>query len=120
VQYVLLIYGAEGPWDSLSDDERSAVYREYGVLNSDLREQGKLLAGEELQPVGTATTVQVRDTETIVSDGPFAETKETLGGFYLIEAASLDEAIEWAARIPSARTGTIEIRPAVDHSGSGT
>jgi hypothetical protein len=120
VQYALLIYGAEDFWDSLSDDERGAVYREYGTLNAELHEQGKLLAGEELQPVGTATTVQVRNTETIVSDGPFAETKETLGGFYLIEAASLDEAIEWAARIPSARTGKIEVRPVVDRSGSGT
>lgn len=78
MQYALLIYGAEESWDSLSDDERGALYREYGALNSELREQGKLLAGEELQSVGAATTVQVRDTETVVSDGPFAETKETL------------------------------------------
>lgn len=120
MRYALLIYDTEEPWDSLSDDERGAVYREYGALSSDLREQGKLLAGEELQPVGTATTVQVRDSETLVSDGPFAETKETLGGLYLIEAGSLDDAIEWAARIPSARTGKIEVRPVVDHSGTGT
>jgi hypothetical protein len=120
MQYVLLIYGDEERWDSLSTEAQSAMYREYGALNSELRGQGKLLAGEELQPVSTATTVEVRDTETLVSDGPFAETKEALGGFYLIEAESLDEAIEWASRIPSARTGKIEVRPVVDRSGADT
>jgi hypothetical protein len=120
VQYALLIYGNEGAWDALADDERGAMYSAYGALNADLRTQDKLLAGEELQSTATATTVRVRDDEPLVSDGPFAETKEALGGFYLIEAESLDEAIEWAARIPSARTGTIEIRPVVDHTGTGT
>ena len=88
-------------------------------MNRDLRASGKLLGGEELQPVGSATTVRVRHGETIVGDGPFAETKEVLGGFYLVEAESLDEAIEWAARIPGAGTGTVEVRPGVDHTGSG-
>ena len=120
MQYALLIYGEEGAWDALADDERGAVYAEYGALNAELRGQGKLVAGEELQSIATATTVQVRNAEAVVSDGPFAETKEALGGFYLIEAESLDEAIEWASRIPSARTGTIEIRPVVDHSGTGS
>ena len=120
MQYVLLIYADEEDWSSLSADERSSTYREYGTLTSDLREQGKLLAGEELQPVATATTVEVRDTETLVSDGAFAETKEVLAGFYLIEAESLDEAIEWASRIPSARTGKVEVRPVVEHSGADT
>ena len=119
MQYALLIYGDEGAWDALADDERGAMYSAYGALNNDLREQGKLLAGEELQSTATATTVQVRADELLVSDGPFAETKEALGGFYLIEAESLDEAIEWAGRIPDAREGTIEVRPVVDHSGSG-
>jgi hypothetical protein len=120
MQYLLLIYGDEARWDALSDDDRSAMYQGYGKLTSDLREQGKLLAGEELQPIATATTVQVRDGETLVSDGPFAETKETLGGFYMIEAESLDEAIEWASRIPATQTQKIEVRPTVDHSGTGT
>jgi hypothetical protein len=120
MQYALLIYGAEEPWEALSDDERGVIYREYAALNSELREQRKLLGGEELQPVATSTTVRVRDGEALVSDGPFAETKEALGGFYLVEAESLDEAIEWAARIPSARTGTIEVRPVVDRSGTAT
>jgi hypothetical protein len=116
MQYLLLIYSDEAIWESLSEDERQAVHREYFQLTSDLRAQEKLVGGDELQPVATATSVQVRNGDTIVSDGPFAETKEALGGYYLVEADSLDEAIEWAARIPAARGGTIEIRPIVDHS----
>ena len=113
MQYMLLIYGSEGSWEALSDDERNAVYEEYYALGRDLREQGKLVSGHELQPTSTATTLTVRDGDAVVTDGPFAETKETLGGYYLIEADSLDEALQWAARIPSARTGRIEVRPVV-------
>jgi len=113
MEYLLLIYGAEGQWESRSDDERQAMYQEYGALSNDLREQGKLLSANELQPTSTATTVTIRDGETVVTDGPFTETKESLGGYYLIEADSLDEALEWAARIPSVRDGSIEVRPVV-------
>jgi hypothetical protein len=113
MQYMLLIYGEPGAWESLSDDERNALYQEYYGLSNDLREQGKLLSANELQPTETATTVTVRDGDAVVTDGPFAETKEALGGYYLIETDSLDEAIEWAARIPSARHGKIEVRPIV-------
>jgi hypothetical protein len=113
MQYMLLIYGSEESWAALSDDERNATYEEYFALSRDLREQGKLISSHELQPAGTATTVVVRDGDTLVTDGPFAETKEVLGGYYLIDADSLDEAIEWAARIPSARTGKVEVRPVV-------
>jgi len=120
MQYLLLIYSDESLWESLPDDERQAIHREYGRLNSDLHAHGKLVAGDELQPVATATSVRLRNGDTIVSDGPFAETNEALGGYYLIEADSLDEAIEWAARIPSARRGTIEIRPIVDRSGGAS
>jgi hypothetical protein len=119
MQYMLLIYGEERAWDARSDAERKAMYEEYTQFSRDLRSEDKLLAGEELQPIATATTVQVRAGDAVVTDGPFAETKEALGGFYLIEADSLDEAIEWAGRIPSARHGTIEVRPVVDHSGNG-
>ena len=115
MQYALLIYGEER---DAPEDERRETLERYFALNRDLRAAGKLLGGEELQPVGSATTVRVRDGDTIVGDGPFAETKEVLGGFYLVEAESLDEAIEWAARIPGAGTGTVEVRPVVDHSGS--
>jgi hypothetical protein len=103
MQYVLLIYDEEGEQESRSGFP----------LSSDLQAKGTLLASEELQPVATATTVRVRDGDTVVSDGPFAETEETLGGYCLIEADSLDEAIDWAARIPAARSGTVEIRPVV-------
>jgi hypothetical protein len=120
MQYLLLIYSDEAIWESLSEDERQAVRHEYSRLTSDLRAQEKLVGGDELRPVATATSVQVRNGDTIVSDGPFAETKEALGGYYLVEADSLDEAIEWAARIPAARGGTIEIRPIVDHSGGAS
>jgi len=119
MQYMLLIYSEEGAWEALSGPERTVLYEEYAKLSRDLRSEEKLLAGEELQPIATATTVQVRGGDAVVTDGPYAETKEALGGFYLIEADSLDEAIEWAGRIPSARHGTIEVRPVVDHSGNG-
>jgi hypothetical protein len=113
VEYLLLIYGAESQWESRSEEERQAMYKEYAAFSTDLREQGKLISANELQPTSTATTISVRDGETVVTDGPFAETKEALGGYYLIEADSLDEALEWAARIPSARDGAIEVRPVV-------
>jgi hypothetical protein len=119
MQYMLLIYGEEAAWEARSEADESSLGEEYGKLGRDLRAQDKLIRGEELQPVATATSVQVRSGDAIVSDGPFAATKEVLGGFYLIEADSLDEAIEWAGRIPDARYGTIEVRPVVDHSGNG-
>jgi hypothetical protein len=117
MQYMLLIYGDEGVWEARSEDEVATLMAGYGALSGELRAQGKLLAGEELAPTATATTVQVRDGDTVVTDGPFAETKDALGGYFLIDAESLDEAIEWASKIPDAQDGTIEIRPIVDHSG---
>jgi hypothetical protein len=115
VRYMLQIYSPEGYWDSLSEEERSALYAEYFALDRALGERGALVGSHELEPVTTATSVRVRNGETLVADGPFAETKEQLGGYYVIEAESLDEAIEWAARIPSARHGTIEVRPVAMH-----
>jgi hypothetical protein len=114
---MLLIYGEEAAWESRSAEERGALLREYSRLSSGLRAQERLVSAGELQPVATATTVRVRDRDTLVGDGPFAETKEVLGGYFLVEAETLDEAIEWAARIPGARDGTVEIRPVVDHAG---
>ena len=113
MQYMLLIYSAEDQWESLSDDQRNSLYEEYFQLSRDLRERDALVNANELQPAATATTVTVRGGDKVVSDGPFAETKEALGGYYLIDVESLDEAIEWAARIPSARHGTVEVRPVV-------
>jgi hypothetical protein len=113
MQYMLLIYGEPGRWESFSEEQRNALYEDYFALSRRLRGEGKLVSSNELQPSSTATTVQVRGGDTEVTDGPFAETKEVLGGYYLIEASSLDEAIEWAAQIPSARHGKVEVRPIV-------
>jgi hypothetical protein len=113
MQYLLLIYGDEDHWRSISEEEWKAIEAEYGAFTDDLRAQGKLVNANELQGTHTATTVRVRDGQVLTTDGPFAETKEALGGYYLIEADSLDEALEWAARIPNARDGMIEVRPVV-------
>jgi hypothetical protein len=113
VQYMLLIFDDERVWGDLSEEERGKLYAQYGAFTNELRESGALVSADQLQPSTTATLVRVREGETLTTDGPFAETKEQLGGYYLIEAESLDEAIEWAAKIPSARGGTIEVRPVV-------
>jgi hypothetical protein len=120
MQYMLLIYGDEAGWNARTDDELRTLSQGYEGLTRDLVAAGKLAGAGELQSTATATTVRVRTGDTIVSDGPFAETKEVLGGYYLIESESLDEAIQWAERIPDARTGTVEIRPVVDHSGDSS
>ena len=113
MQYMLLIYDAESTWEGLGEDERNAMYGEYMAFTNELRDQGKLVAADQLQPIATATTVSIRNGETIVTDGPFAETKEQLGGYYLIDVDSLDDALARAAKIPSARLGRIEVRPVV-------
>ena len=111
MQYLLLIYGDEAHWDGLSKDESEAIFDEYRTFTESIAAQGIMQGGAALRPVATARTVRVRDGRATVSDGPFAETREQLGGYYLIEAKDLDEATKIAMRIPSARTGSIEIRP---------
>jgi hypothetical protein len=111
MQYMLLIYGDESSWDGRSEEERGQIIQAYGAFTQELRGAGAMVAGDALQPTQTATTVRVQDGETLATDGPFAETKEQLGGYYLIEADSLDEAIEWAAKVPAARHGSVEVRP---------
>jgi hypothetical protein len=112
MQYLLLIYQVEGPAESATDDEAMASELEgYAAFTRESRERHQFLAGEALEPTSTATSVRVRDGKVVVTDGPFAETKEALGGFYLLECRDLDEAIEMAAKIPAARRGTIEVRP---------
>ena len=115
MQYLLLIHDRadEKAWEAMPEEARNAFMAEYGAYTEELRSRGFFVGANQLQPVSTATTVSVRDGETIVTDGPFAETKEVLGGYYLIEVDTLDEAIEWAAKIPSARFGHIEVRPVV-------
>jgi hypothetical protein len=113
MQYTLLIYSSDDAWAALSEDERDRLHEEYGAFTQELIASGALQGGEQLQPSSSATSVRVRDGETLTTDGPFAETKEHLAGFYLIEVASLDEALAWAAKVPSVRFGTIEVRPIV-------
>jgi hypothetical protein len=115
VQYALLIYGPE-PQGEPDPQATSALMAEYEAFNQHLRDRGAYGTGEALWPTNTASSVRVRDGQTLTTDGPFAETKEALGGLYIVEAADLDEAIAYAARIPGARTGTVEIRPVVDFS----
>jgi hypothetical protein len=113
MQYMWLIYDDEKVWQGMSEDERNGVYGEYGAFTQSIQASGNMVAGDALQPTSTATTVRVRDGETLMTDGPFAETKEQLGGYYLIEAKDADEALAIAARIPSAKYGSIEVRPVV-------
>jgi hypothetical protein len=113
MKYMCLIYDAEGVWDGLPEDERNAVYEEYGAFTQSLHDSGAYVSADQLQPIATATTVRVRNGETLVTDGPFAETKEQLGGYYLVEAKDVDEALKIAERIPSARYGSVEVRPVV-------
>jgi len=111
VQYALLIYDKPGSHEALSGEEREAVYGEYFALSEDPR----CVGGAQLQPVQTATTVRVQAGGTLVTDGPFANTKEVFGGYYVFEAKDLDEVLELAARIPSARLGgSVEVRPLVE------
>lgn len=113
MQYMLLIYSDPTRWESVPEDQRESIIAEYNALTHDLQERNAYVDGSQLQPISTATTVRVDGGETAVTDGPFTETKEALGGYYLVEAESLDEAIEWAARIPAARDGAVEVRPLV-------
>ena len=113
MQYLLLIYLEESRWEKLGDAEQQKIYQQYRDLIGDLQKSGKYLGGHELQPASTATTVRQRNGKKSVTDGPFAETKEQLGGYFLVEAKDLDEAMAMAARIPSAATGSIEVRPVV-------
>lgn len=111
MKYLCLIYDEESKWAGMSQAEAGAVMGEYFAFTDGIRKSGQFLAGEALQPVHTATTVRVRNGKVSTTDGPFAETKEQLGGFYLIEAKDLNEAIQVATKIPSAKIGSIEVRP---------
>ena len=111
MQYLLLIYDPEKAWATMPEAERNKMFTEYMTFTNDIKASGHYRAGDALQPTHTATTVRVRDGKTSTTDGPFAETREQLGGYYLVEAKDLDEATKIAARIPSARIGSIEVRP---------
>jgi hypothetical protein len=113
MRYLLLIYNTE-PTEPVPAELMAGEQDAYNALTSAIRENGQFEAGEALQPTSTATTVRVENGRTITTDGPFAETKEQLGGFYLVDCRDIDEAIELAARIPGATHGSIEIRPIWD------
>lgn len=114
MKYLLLIYQNEAAHAARPEAERTAEFGDYMAFNQETRAAGQYIAGQALQPVETATTVRIRDGKTLTTDGPFAETKEQLGGFYMVQAKDLDEAMALAARIPAAKTGCIEVRPIME------
>jgi hypothetical protein len=116
MQFMLLIYTHESGRQTVPDDELRQMYAQYGTLSRELREAGKLGPNEELDHPTTARCLRLENGQPVVTDGPYAETREQLGGFYLIEAESMDEALQWAARVPSATHGTIEVRPIKDNT----
>jgi hypothetical protein len=117
MKYMLLIYTAEDVW---TDEARQSCYEESTALCHELNERGQFLGASPLQPVAAATSVRIRDGKPMITDGPFAETREQLGGFFMIEAKDLNEAISIASRIPGARKGTVEVRPVLELSGLPT
>jgi len=116
MKYLCLIYDNEKDMAKMSKEAGDAFMQEYGAYSADIRSKGHYIAGEALQPVSTATTLRIRNGKLGTTDGPFAETKEQLGGFYMIEAKDLNEAIQVASRIPSVKTGSIEVRPIMTFS----
>jgi hypothetical protein len=111
MEYLLLIYGNEADINKLSEADQGALYQEFGRFTQSIHESKNFVAGHRLEDVATASTVRMRNGKRLVTDGPFAETREQLGGFYMIQAKDLDEALAIAERIPSARWGSIEVRP---------
>ncbi|HEX3329594.1 MAG TPA: YciI family protein [Gaiellales bacterium] len=114
MKYLLAIYANEAEWNELGEDGRRAMYEEYSAVSEELAGRGMMIDGAELRPTTAATTVRIREGRTLVTDGPFAETKEQLGGYFVVECESLDEAIDAAGKLPTARHGSIEVRPLVE------
>ena len=118
MKYLCLIYDDETIWNSMPKEKADAIMGEYASFTEDIRKNGTYIAGEALQPTHTATTVRVRKGKVSTTDGPFAETKEQLGGFYIINAKDLNEAVQVASRIPSVREGCVEVRPVMEFDES--
>ena len=116
MRYLCLIYSDESQWEKLSRGDMDSMMSEYFAFTKDIKKSGHYVGGDELQSTRTATTVRVRNGKISTTDGPFAETKEQLGGYYLINAKDLNDAIQVAARIPSVRVGSIEVRPIQEHN----
>ena len=117
MRYLLTIYSDESRWATATPEDGTQLMAAYEAFGREAEAAGVLRGGEGLQPTATATTVRVREGEPLLTDGPFAETREQLGGFYLVECENLDEAIRWAAKIPDASTGCVEVRPVMDYEG---
>ncbi len=110
MEYLALIYSDETAWESFSEAERNAMYEQYGEFTDAARSEGVLVGGDELAPTSSATTVRIREGKQLVTDGPYTEVKESLGGYYLFDCASLEDAVGWASRIPGASHGAVEVR----------
>ena len=117
MQYLLMIYHNEAEYAKIDAATRQKMLGEYQAFTQSIIQSGNFKAGDRLQPITTATTVRVRDGKMLTTDGPFAETREQLGGYFVIEAADLDQAIDIAARVPMARLGTVEVRPVIEIPG---
>jgi hypothetical protein len=117
MQFMLSIYGDESAWAELPPGEEREMMQAYVDFGREAA--GVIVSGDALHPVASATTVRVRDGERLLTDGPFAETREQLGGYYIVDVADIDEAIEWAAKIPGAATGSVEVRPVMVFAQSG-
>lgn len=118
MQYLLLIYTNEAEDTARSPEENAGIFQAYGAFTQGIIESGNYVGGDALHPTSTATTVRVRDGQLLTTDGPFAETREALGGYYLVNAADLDEAIAIAARIPASEHGSVEVRPVMVFEGA--
>jgi hypothetical protein len=116
MKYLLLIYLNEKRWSEIGEGEQQQIYAEFGKLREQLTSDGRYLGGSQLQPTETAASVRLRDGKELVTDGPFAETHEQLGGYFLVDVSDLAEAVAVAKQIPIARTGTIEVRALVEHA----
>jgi hypothetical protein len=119
MKYAFTIYGDESQRASASEEQQQAMAQAYGAVTQEMQDKGVYVAGEGLYPTPTATTVRVREGDREVTDGPFAESKEQLGGFYILDVKDLDEAIEWAAKIPGSQFGSVEIRPVMVFDEAG-
>jgi hypothetical protein len=120
MKYVLLLYGDEGRWADMSPEESAEDMKLWSAFGQQLIDSGAYVAGEGLAPTAEATTVRIKDDEVVRTDGPFAETREQLGGFYLLECKDLDDAVGWAAKVPDLGDGgSVEVRPVMDYEAAG-
>ncbi len=115
MQYLILIYGDEKAWARMTKQDQEKMFADHMAYAQAMGEAGVMRGGNELAPIATATTLRLVNGKTVTTDGPFAETKEQLGGYYLIDCANLDEALQWASKCPGIRSGSIEVRPVIPH-----